>query len=800
MPDGAGPPIAFPAPVRRPSFTPRHPARVAAAIAIVATAIGGAQRLEAQVGRPATRRDRPEVLSINFVGAHAIGTGALASAIVTQASHCKSVFLAPFCLISKSHIFYQRQYLNRDELKRDVLRLLILYYKRGYRDAVVDTTLTPPRATTARVTFTISEGLPTLLSAIAITPDTIFGARARKRLLHLHVGKPLDLYALDSAITAMRQTLWNRGYADATVDTATTLAASGATPTASLQFRVTPGRRATVGTVTIAGNRKVSVTTIRRSLGFDSGQVFLRDRIADDQRTLYESGMFRRAAITVTPDSARGDSVKDLSVTVVEAPLHRARLSTGFSTVQFLQASGQLTTYNFLGGGRQLTLSAGADNLLAPQLNDRFIFQNVIHLAEDQGFPTSQFLDPNWNLAADLVQPWFLGQKNSLGVGVFARRRSAPGVFVETDYGANATFTRALFTGVTASLRYQFEETNTSSTQVYYCVNFGACDGPSVQALNGRHTLSPFVFAVNVDRTDGPAYPTHGYTGHVDLEHASSATLSDFHYNRAFGEAAWFAAIGHFNESAIGTGVLALHAAAGWVSPIGRYNPADSTNVANILYPRVRFYAGGANSVRGFGENQLGPRVLTVSPDSLRQRNIAITPHHDTTVVFCGPSVALVNCNPNAQTQYRDATGKLRTVTISDQQFTPRPLGGNTLVAGTLEYRFPIVGSLGAAVFADGAIVGGGSGVGGEHLPAVASVTPGVGIRYYSSVGAIRVDIGFNPVTTYSLTVITQQGSGSNASLVTLTGKRTYAPALTEGGLTGLLNRVVLNLSIGQAF
>jgi outer membrane protein insertion porin family/translocation and assembly module TamA len=766
---------------------------------MVAAALGRAPRAAAQGVRPATRRDRPEVLSLDFVGARAIPKGALASSIVTQASHCKSLFLAPFCLISKSHIFYQREYLNRDELKRDVLRLLILYYKRGYRDAVVDTALTPPHATTARVTFTISEGLPTRLSGIAIVPDTIFDARARKRLLHLHVGQPLDLYALDSAITAMRQSLWNRGYADATVDTATTVG-GGAMPTAALAFRVTPGRKATVGTVTVAGNSKVSSTTVRHSLSFRPGEPFLRDQVASDQRALYESGMFRRAAIAVTPDSARGDSVKDLNVTVVEAPLHRAQLRTGFSTVQFFQASGQLTTYNFLGGGRQLTLSAGADNLLAPQLNDRFIFQNVIHLAGDQGFSTSQFLDPDWNLGADLVQPWFLGQRNSLGAGVFARRRSAPGVFVETGYGANATFTRQLFSGVTASLRYQFEETNTSSTQVYYCVNFGACDGPSVQALNGRHTLSPLIFTANVDRSDDPSYPTRGYTGHVDLEHASSVTLSDFHYNRAYGEAAWFTAIGHFNQSAIGTGVLALHAAAGWVSPIGRYNPADSTNVANILYPRVRFYAGGANSVRGFGENQLGPRVLTVSPDSLRQRNIAITPHHDTTVVFCGPSVALVNCNPNAQTQYRDVNGKLRTVTISDQQFTPRPLGGNTLLAGTLEYRFPIVGSLGAAVFADGAIVGGGSGLGGQSLPAVGSVTPGVGIRYYSSVGAIRVDIGFNPVTTYSLTVITQQGSGSTASLVTLSGKRTYAPALTEGGLTGLLNRVVLNLSIGQAF
>ena len=54
------------------------------------------------------RRRRPEVLSVTIRGAHAVEGGDIKSRIVTTASHCRGVALAPFCLISKAPYFYQR--------------------------------------------------------------------------------------------------------------------------------------------------------------------------------------------------------------------------------------------------------------------------------------------------------------------------------------------------------------------------------------------------------------------------------------------------------------------------------------------------------------------------------------------------------------------------------------------------------------------------------------------------------------------------------------------------------------------
>ncbi|MFL5489324.1 MAG: hypothetical protein ACJ791_09930, partial [Gemmatimonadaceae bacterium] len=59
-----------------------------------------------------------------------------------------------------------------------------------------------------------------------------------------------------------------------------------------------------------------------------------------------------------------------------------------------------------------------------------------------------------------------------------------------------------------------------------------------------------------------------------------------------------------------------------------------------------------------------------------------------------------------------------------------------------------------------------------------------------------RADIGISPGRSESLPVVTENVVNGQKTLVTLQQRRTYAP--TRGG--GILNRMVLHLSIGEAF
>src|SRR6266404_7557100 len=76
----------------------------------------------------------PEVVNLTLKGVKAMKPADLQQSIYTTASYCNSILLKPFCWISKSKYFYTRKYLDHKELERDVLRVRIFYWKRGYRE------------------------------------------------------------------------------------------------------------------------------------------------------------------------------------------------------------------------------------------------------------------------------------------------------------------------------------------------------------------------------------------------------------------------------------------------------------------------------------------------------------------------------------------------------------------------------------------------------------------------------------------------------------------------------------------
>jgi hypothetical protein len=65
-------------------------------------------------------------------------------------------------------------------------------------------------------------------------------------------------------------------------------------------------------------------------------------------------------------------------------------------------------------------------------------------------------------------------------------------------------------------------------------------------------------------------------------------------------------------------------------------------------------------------------------------------------------------------------------------------------------------------------------------------------------VGPIRVDFGINPGLSETLPVVTESVVNGETRLVTLNERRVYHPV--RSGFSGVLDRVTLHLSIGEAF
>ncbi|HEY5086136.1 MAG TPA: BamA/TamA family outer membrane protein [Gemmatimonadaceae bacterium] len=741
----------------------RWPIRLAA-VALAAVA------LSATPARAQTQASAgiPEVTELTLKGVHSVDPDELRQNIATDESHCVSMLLRPICTFSKSPLFYKHVTLDRAELSRDMLRVMVFYFQRGYRDTQVDTTVVSTGRHKVHVTIGVAEGVPTLVSQIRIVQDTVVLSRRDLRGVHkLRKERPFNLIKLDSTLALLDSRLWDRGYSDAVIDTVISLDTTA--KTADVTLKIDPRWRARVASITVQGNKLVTDRTIKKSLSFKPGALYRRSDVLASQRSLYESNLFRRAAIEV-PQS--DDSLKHVLINVQEAPAHDARYSAGFNTIDFVQVEGHYTDYNWLSGAKRLSVDAAVGNLFAHSLNGNGIFYDVGKAVV--GGSESQYLAPTYTASADARYPWFGSPNNELALGVFAHRRSAPGIYVDQGYGLSATFTRTLTPRGPLSLNYRFEETNVQAGDVYFCINYGVCDAATLAALRTKQRLSPLALTFSLDKTDNSFEPRSGYRTQFDLEHASSYTASDFRYNRASGDFAAFLPFGRHS-------VIGAHLRLGIVSALASTTEAlgvgnDPLGANSILHPRKRFYAGGSQSVRGYGEGQLGPRVLTI-PASKLLANDAANPQ-------C-TAATITKCNPNA-------------TLFQDRDFQPRPLGGNRLIEGSVEYRFPLFASLIGATFVDGAYLAQNTSPG---LPtSKAAITPGFGVRYLSPVGPVRVDVGIDPEGSEKLPVVTEDIANGGKELVTLQTDRVYSPTHGTSGLNSLLARLQLHLSIGEAF
>jgi outer membrane protein insertion porin family/translocation and assembly module TamA len=755
------------------------------ALVVLASAFA-APTLAAQASRRSVA-PAPEVRQLEINGVKSLDRKEIEANISTTATRCISALLAPICKFSKWRAIEERHYLDRPELKRDVLRIRVLYYKHGFRDTQVDTAVVPLNEKAVLVRFDIVEGPPTVVNEVAVSYDsTLLSPRKVEELTLLKVGEPLDLFKLDSSRVLFQNELWELGHADALVDTSSIVDATSRT--ARVQYGLVPNHVTTVGEVVVSGADQVSTRTVLNALSFRTGDLFRRSAVIESQRNLYESSLFRLAAIDV-PETF--DSVKTVNVLLREAPLHSARLSLGFNSVDFVQTEAHYTNYNLLGGARRLELSGALGNLMASTLNGRPPFRRQATDSITTGNP-ADFLLPTWQTSATLTQPAFLRRPmSSASITAFAHRRAIPAVVIDRGYGGQASVTHSLGFRTPVSLAYQFEVTRVQASDPYYCVNFGVCDSTTIFTLRSHQRLSPLTLSAQTDRTDQPLSPTRGYIARAEVETAGQWTVSDYAYNRAFAEGSHYSRVGH------GGAVLATHVRLGFVRPLtGLIGDA-------VLHPSKRFYAGGSQSVRGFGENQLGPRILTLPHQYLVNAK-------DGNGNPCNANTSAISlCDPNTAAESLLVNGQI--ALVDDTKFTPRPLGGTSLVEGSVEYRFPLPfgSSLGGAVFVDGAAVGervfapigGGVSSLANLVHGRSAITPGFGVRYYSPVGPIRVDVGFNPSKAEDLAVVTEIIQNGQRVLVPLQTPRHYSPTGSPtAGLRGLLNRFVLHLSIGQPY
>jgi outer membrane protein insertion porin family/translocation and assembly module TamA len=748
------------------SFTTLYRALGAALLLAAAPAISRAQ---APVRPVLGVHDSMDVTSLVFDGAHEVSPSDLKRVIFTRTSSCRLILIAPLCALSPQLLFIDRRRTTPEALGEDITKLRVYYWRRGFREATVDTALKPTKRGVA-VTFRIVEGEPTRITSLTIDQRIpVLSAHELERAVAVEQGDPLSLVALDTTLDRLHVAVWNHGYGDARVDTSVT--PLGDPHEMALRITIDPRYLTRVGGVQFEGNQALDDATLRRGVVLTPGALYTHAAVVESERRLFESPAIARAVV-VTPPA--GDTIKQVTVAIAETPRHQASLTAGINTIDFGQVAATLRL-NTLGNGRWLALDAAAGNLLGAQLNGRGIFREAVPAALADGSP---FLSPTYQGSVTLTQPWLGNARTSAAIKAFAGRRSLPGVVIDEDAGVTLGIVHYVGVQFPVGLNYRFESTRVQGGAVYYCAGYGICENATIDALQRRQRLSPVGASTWMDRADDLEAPTRGYTWVIDAEHASRATGSTFAHDRVAADVAYYRALGRVpanDEEGKQPMVLALHGRAGVVRPLAEDRAALGVggDGPGILHPRARFYAGGMQSVRGFAENELGPRVLQARHESLLAAGCT------------DATIADGSCDPAG---------------VPGNELFPRPVGGSSVIEGNVELRIPLRKQLGAVAFLDGAYVG----VAGIESPArgKGAVTPGVGLRYRSPLGVLRLDVGLRPVGHEMLPVVAVAPDGAGGQrIVRLATEKSYSPVdPSPGTLRNIGRRLVVHFAMGQAF
>ncbi|MCG6989862.1 MAG: BamA/TamA family outer membrane protein [Gemmatimonadetes bacterium] len=755
---------------RSPRSFPMRRFPVACVLLAVGTACAGAAPLSAQT-RPAGRQ---EVSSVRFQGNHAYPADSLARAIVTRQTECRSIVLEPFCWLGWDFAL-RRAYLYPDEFALDGTRLRIWYQWRGFRDARIDTTTVVRPDSTVRITFQVTEGRPVLVDSIGFQGVEDFRGTSLLKNLPLERGDRFSTIATDATRDTLVWRLANTGYAHAVV-LVNSFIPSTDPYHARVTFDVVAGARAHYGPVTVEGNRNLSESTVLHTVQFRTGDLYRASQLQRAQARLFGLQIVRSA--NVTPDlQAVPDSVVPVNVSIQEGNLHQVRAGAGWSTAECMDVDARWVHRDFLGGGRRLQVRGRVSNILAKNFRDLLCPQSG----------SGVFGDLTWLASLDFSQPWIFSTRNAFQASLSAERQSLPNVYVRRAIGLSFSLTRALGPRTPLTISYRPELSRLDGAEALICTNFLVCTPEDISVLQGANWLAPIGIDLTRSTANSVLNPSHGYTFSVDLEHAARYTGSNFVYDRVVGEATRY-------EPVTDRVVLAGRVRAGWVGA-GAFGKllGEAPGGVDIVHPQKRLYAGGANSVRGFAQSTLGPRVLTTDVATL------LAPISNKGAGCTPQEVMDKTCNANP---------------LADGAFVARPIGGTRVIEGNLELRFPLSSTVQGAVFGDFGQVW------AEHDPIALKdiqITPGVGIRYLSAIGPLRVDLAYRFQGPQELSVVTTQiqpydpatdkpGSRLQVNGNTIDYVKTgdlvvmTRPVLFGNTARWSLSRFQLHLSIGQAF
>lgn len=668
-------------------------------------AAAGATSLGAQDFDPVCDPGDDEIWGFHFTGNRTFEDATLAAGLNTEPSGA---------LRRRLRVLGDKRCLDKLELTRDSLRLILFYQRRGFPRIKVGTRIVDLASDRVDITITLDEGEPLRVDSLAILGTDSLVPETRERLvrnLPIKLGDRLDASLIEAARDTLEQRLRNDGFALAEV--LRSFESDTIAKRNEVIYSVLPGAHLRIGEVQVnvdasaEGERQsVDPGKIARMVGIKRGDIYRQRDLDAAARSLYLTDAFRQVNIAIDTASLGqlGDTAVRLHVNLVENPLTLMRVSGGWATLDCFRVQAAYTNLNFVGRLQRLELN-GRMSKIGNGEPLSFARSLCPQLADDDFSDTL-----NYQVSATLSQGRLFGLRTIPSLTVFSERRSEYQAFLRTvPIGVSTGIQYLPRQNYRLAFGYQIERGRTEAQPALFCAVFSVCEEEARQTLLQLRWQAVLSAALTRDRVDNIANPTRGSIARLELRHASKLIGSDpqIRFNRAVLDGAAY--------SRISSGVI-LAGRVRLGSVIGATIEVDGQTGRAFIPPQERLYAGGASTVRGYQQNELGPVVYRIDPSSLDSMRVG-------------------------DTLYYEVSNAARVERVE-------PLGGDNVVVASVELRLasPVLKDyLQYSLFADAGAVWNERRAGvNEKFPGL-KITPGFGVRFYTPVGPVRVDVGYNP-------------------------------------------------------
>lgn len=452
---------------------------------------------------------------------------------------------------------------SKQKLSADLETLRSFYQDRGYINFNTDSTqvsITPDKKD-IYITINITEGAVYTVKEVKLAGDLVVKPDELAKFITVHPGATFSRKESTETTAKLSERLGNDGYAFANVNTIPDVDKEHKQVT--LTFFVDPGKRVYVRRINFAGNIKTRDEVLRRELRQLEGAWFSTEKVNRSRTRLQRLGFFDEVNVETPAVAGTTDQV-DVNYTVVERSSGTLSLGVGYSQGQGLLFNTSITQDNFLGTGNRVNAAFNNSNV------------NTVY--------SFGYTNPYYTL--DGVSRGFSGfyrTTDAAQANVSSYTTDALGG--DVNYGIPISEDDS----VHVSLGYEKTKLKTSTVTPIEILNFVTANGTEYNNLSVRGSWAH-------DTRNRAVLPDRGELTSLSAESSVPGIDLEF-YKLGVRHQRYFPLTEKLT--------LALNGEVGYGSSFGS---------TTELPPFEKYYAGGANSVRGYQDNTLGPIGSTGDP------------------------------------------------------------------------------------------------------------------------------------------------------------------------------------------